>query len=97
MDVVEDKKTMARDADMAYNAQRARSNTCPIRLERLKKAYKQANDDLNDAINAASCSANPYPSVDPSSKEYYVDPFEESPPPGPIDEGSEVGDNPLDF
>ena len=97
MDFVEDKKTMARDADMAYNAQRSRSNTCPIRLERLKKAYKQANDDLNDAINAASCSANPYPSVDPPSKEYYVDPFEESPPPGPIDEGSEVGDNPLDF
>ena len=88
---------MAHDADMAYNAHRSSSNPCPKRLARLKKEYKKANDDVIKAINAPSCAANPYPSVDPPSREYYVDPFEESPPPGPSDEGSEVGDNPLDF
>ena len=94
---IEDKKTMAHDADMAYNAQRSQANPCPIKVKKLKKAYKKANDDVINAINAPSCAANPYPSVDPPSKEYYVCPLAESPPPGPIDEGSEVGENPLDF
>ena len=97
MERIEDKKTMALDADLAYNAYRKRPDICPVKLELLKKAYKKATNDVVETINAPSCSANPYPSVDPPFKEYYVDPFEESPPPGPIDEGSEVGDNPFDF
>jgi hypothetical protein len=94
---IEDKKAMALDADLAYCAHRAQPNPCPRRTKKLKKAFIKANEAVHEAINAPSTAANPYPSVDPPFKEYFVDPFEESPPPGPIDEGSEVGDNPCDL
>ena len=88
---------MAMDADLAYNAHRSSANPCPKRLASLKKAFKEANEAVIEVINAPSCAANPYPSVDPPYREYFVDPFEESPPPGPSEEGSEVGDNSADF
>jgi hypothetical protein len=98
---IEDKKTMALDADLAYNAHRSSPDACPVKTKLLKKAFREAREAVLETINAPSCAANPYPSVDPPFREYYVDPFEESPPPGPIDEGYEsgesVGDNPLDF
>ena len=97
VDHIETTKAIAHDADMAYNAHRSQANPCPIKVKKLKKAYKKATEAVLDAINAPSCAANPYPSVDPASREYYVCPYAESPPPGPINEGSEVGENPLDF
>jgi hypothetical protein len=94
---IETKKTIAQDADLAYSAHLAQPNPCPRRAKKLKKAFKRANEAVHEALNAPSTDANPYPSVDPPFKEYYVDSFEESPPPGPSDEGSEVGDNPCDL
>ena len=57
----------------AYNALTYSSDPCPIELEGLRKDYVRANA----ALNAACDACNPFPSVDPPFKDYYVDPFEE--------------------
>ena len=70
---IDERREVLRATDAAYNAVAYRSNTCPIEKERLRKAFKEANDDLNTDLNAC----NPFPSVDPAFKDYFEDPFDE--------------------
>ena len=67
---------------VAYNAKAYVDNTCPVGLEMLRRAHKDANDVFHSATNVC----NPYPSVDPPFKEYFEDPFEEDVTEDPFEE-----------
>ena len=69
----EDQRSVWRAANKAYTALHF-SDLCPIELEGLRRDSVAANA----AANAACDACTPFPNVDPPSKEYFVDPFEES-------------------